>query len=299
MLSFPALLLLAFAVRGRPLRLEDVLLTALIASPHVIMATLGGRRGPAFLLFCALGGFWCLAKGQRPRLRTVILGLCAMGLLLLFLLSNRRNLYTGAPETIDLQKFVRLVAAEEVKPGDEFITAAAYVTAAQHHQQYTYGARLFSIVVVRPIPRQIWPTKYEDLGLGWVATAPGSAGFTEMQWRELLGFVPPSGVAGGFISDMYLEFSWGCVLVCFLMGWIYNRVWLRAQQRGALWSIVYLELLIISVHLPAQSVGAWLSRALLLVVPTWFVWRVLLRLPVTRARTPMVRGQKGYRSGAK
>jgi hypothetical protein len=281
MLSFPALLLLAFAVRGRPLRLGDMVLALTIISPHLIMASLGGRRGPAFLATCALGGFWCLATGRRPKLATVIVGLVGVGLLLLFLASNRRNFYLGSRGSVDLQLFVETVIGDDISTGDEFVVGSAYVLGVQHYRHYTWGLRVFTTVFVRPIPRQIWPTKYEDLGLGWMVSAPGSGGLTEWQWFELLGFIPDAGVAGGFVADTFLEFSWACLLVCFAVGWIYNRMWLGAQRNGGLWSIVYLELLILSVHLPAQSLGAWLYRALLLVIPTWVVWRVLLRLPIS------------------
>jgi hypothetical protein len=219
-------------------------------------------------------------------LRTVLLGITAAGLLLLFLLTNRHQLYRGGSGDVDLERFLGAMIGEEISTGDEFVVGSAYILGARHYQQYTFGARLFSLVFVRPIPRQVWPTKYEDLGLGWIAEAPGSGGFTDVQWYQHFGFVPQAGSAGGFIADLFLEFSWACLPICFLLGWLYNQSWLRSQRRGGLWSIIYLELLILSVHLPAQSVGAWLYRALLLTVPTWFVWRVLLRLPTAKAPAP-------------
>jgi hypothetical protein len=298
MLSFPSLLLLALAIRGRTLQLKDAVAALVIAMPHLIMATLGGRRGAAFLSLFALAGFWHLATGRRPRISTTVLGLAVIGLLLIFLVSNRSNLYLGSQGEVDIQRFARTLFGEEADSGDEFIAGSAYVIAAHHYEEYTWGARLFALVFVRPIPRQFWPDKYSDVGMAWMEHSPGSGGFTNDQWLDLFGFVPQAGSAGGFVSDLFMEYSWGCVFVCFLLGWLYIQAWTRMHRYGGFWSICYLELLILSVYLPAQTLGAWLYRALLLIVPTWLVWRVLLNLPVSGrpAKLPAPVPRRPYRN---
>ncbi|VFN03209.1 MAG: hypothetical protein BECKG1743D_GA0114223_107523 [Candidatus Kentron sp. G] len=51
LLSFPAIALIAIARRVvNRLRIRDVILVLLIAAPHLIQGTIGGRRGPLFLI---------------------------------------------------------------------------------------------------------------------------------------------------------------------------------------------------------------------------------------------------------
>jgi hypothetical protein len=42
---------------------------------------------------------------------------------------------------------------------------------------------------------------------------------------------------------------------------------------GQIWTLIYVELLALSVYLPAQSVGAWLFPSVILTGTTWVVWR--------------------------
>lgn len=282
MLSYPGLLLLALSIRGRSPRASDYILAVLLAMPHLIMATLGGRRGPAFLVTCGLAGFHYLARGTRPRLATILTGLVLLGSTMLFLAANRRHFFAGVAEEVDLtESFADVVLGNTVTVGDEFIVGSAYILAATEQQNYTWGARLVALLFVRPIPKQIWPTKYEDMGLGWLATSAGKGGLNDAQWRELVGFEVAGGSAGGFIADLFMEFSWFTPLVCFLIGRVYFLAWRRASTRGGFWAMLYLELVILSVFLPAQSLGAWLYRVLLLGIPTYLLWRYVLRLPLS------------------
>jgi hypothetical protein len=69
------------------------------------------------------------------------------------------------------------------------------------------------------------------------------------------------------------------VIICYLIGKLYRYCWTRATHSGQIWTVIYVQLLVVSVYLPAQSVEAWLYRALLLIVPTWIIWeRVVVRV---------------------
>jgi hypothetical protein len=150
---------------------------------------------------------------------------------------------------------------------------------AEQLDHFYWGRRYFTLLFVRPIPKFVWPTKYEDLGLGWMVNEPGTAGLSDRVWLRAVGFMPLRGSAGGFIADAFLEFWWFGVIVCYLIGRLYGYCWTRSVLSGQIWTVIYVQLLVLSVYLPAQSVGAWLYRALLLIVPTWILWqRVVVRM---------------------
>ena len=115
-----------------------------------------------------------------------------------------------------------------------------------------------------------------DPGLRWMVVNPGTGGLSDEHWVEAVGSAPNRGSAGGFVSDMYLEFGWCGVIVCYLIGRVYAAFWIRSWERAGVWTIIYIELLVLSVYLPSQSAQAWLYRGLLLVVPTCLLWRYVV-----------------------
>jgi oligosaccharide repeat unit polymerase len=289
MLAYPAILLLAITLRGRKIRLEHMMLALFFASPHLIMGSLGGRRGPAFLILSALVVSWYVAKDRRPSLRTVVGMVVCLGVLMLFLVSNRRNLYLGSERDIDTQAFETGLVVGEGSSGHEFIYSSGLMLSTEQLDNFYWGRRYFTLLFVRPIPKIIWPTKYEDVGLGWMVNEPGTAGLSDWVWLRSVGFLPLRGSAGGFIADAFVEFWWFGLIVCYLIGRLYGYCWKQSVLLGHIWTVIYVELLVLSVYLPAQSVGAWLYRALLLIVPTCILWeRVVLsvwrRAVAARAR---------------
>jgi hypothetical protein len=129
---------------------------------------------------------------------------------------------------------------------------------------------------IRPIPKQIWPTKYEDLGMGWMTDEPGSAGFNLKEWEETAGFPVQMGSATGFVADLFLEFSFFFVVPCFLIGRFHSWAWQKSTALGGSWALLHCLMLILSVFLVAQSVGAWLYKLLLLWVPCWYIHRYIM-----------------------
>jgi oligosaccharide repeat unit polymerase len=260
MMAYPAIMLLAITARGRRIRVWDVLLVLFFASPHLIMASLGGRRGPAFLIMCILVTGWYVARNRRPSLRMVVGMVAVAGVLMLFLVSNRQNIYLGSEKEIDAEAFTNKLVITEASSGQEFIHSSGLILTAAYRDQFYWGLRYFTLLFVRPIPKQLWPTKYEDLGLGWMVDEPGTGGFTDREWYEAVGFVPEWGSAGGFIADTFIEFWWFGVIVCYLIGRLYRYCWTRSLGSGQLWTMIYVELLALSVYLPAQSVGIVVPR---------------------------------------
>jgi hypothetical protein len=281
MLALPAILLLAMSLRGRKIRIRHVMLALVFALPHLVMASFGGRRGPAFVILFTLVLSWYIARVRRPSLRAVTGTAIVAGVFMLFLVSNRQNLYLGSDQDVDMQAFRDRLLVSEGSGGQEFIYSTGLILTADHHERFYWGRRYLATVFVRPIPRHVWPGKYDDLGLGWLVDQPGSAGFSDGDWREAVGFPPLSGSAGGFVADAFVELWWLGALACYLIGRLYGWCWTRSARLGGLWTVVYVELVILSVYLVSQSVGAWLYRALLLVGPTWILWKLVV-LPVER-----------------
>lgn len=276
MVAFPAALLFSLGHSARRLTLGRVLALLFILFPHVVMATLGGRRGPAFYTFGTLALCGYLITARRPSWSALMAGLAAVGLTMLFLVSNRANLGVGQENVVDVDAFWNAVVPAEVDGNHEFVFSAGMMNSADYHKEYGWGVRYFALLFVRPIPKQVWPTKYEDLGLGWMVNNPGMGNFEDFEWEEAVGFVPSRGTAGGFITDMYVEFSWLAVAPVFLIGALYSKSYQLSRRRGGVWTLVYIELLVLSVHLPAQSVQSWLYRGILLVGVTLVAWRALM-----------------------
>jgi hypothetical protein len=154
MMAYPAIVLLAMTVRSKEIRLRQMILALCFASPHLIMASLGGRRGPAFLILCTLVFSWYISRNRRPSLRMVVTMITMAGLLMLFLVSNRKNIYLGSEREIDTEAFTNKLVISEVSSGQEFIYSSGLVLTAEYKNQFYWGLRWFALLFVRPIPKQ-------------------------------------------------------------------------------------------------------------------------------------------------
>ncbi|MBX3437493.1 MAG: oligosaccharide repeat unit polymerase [Planctomycetaceae bacterium] len=292
MLSYPAIFMLAFAYQGRRLRARHWVTLSLVMIPQIIMATLGGRRGPMFLVACSYFAAWCIIHQRRPQVRTVVVGLAIVGCLMLLLQGNRGDLFRPWQGDIDTTYIEQLWSPPVVNAGDEYVVACATVVTSSKFMHHYWGLRYFATFFIRPIPRFLWPTKYEDIGLDWMRTDPGKSGIPSSQWLDSVGFVPAGGSSGGFVADLFLEFSWGSIIICFLLGLVFSTAWRRWITRGELWTLLYFEFMILSVYLVVQSLGAWLYRVIMVTVLTTAFWRwnvrkgraTVLRVPPSRPR---------------
>ncbi len=269
MLSYPAAFLLAVAFQGKRLTFIRLTLMHAVLAPQIVMATFGGRRGPTFLVACTLVGCWCIIRGRLPKVKWVVTGLATMGVFMLLLGENRSNLFRPWSSDVDVDIVSTVLGPSSVSLGDEYVTASGTILASMHHDRHYWGARYFTIFLVRPIPKQLWPTKYSDLGMGWMETDAGRSGMTTSEWFDAIGFETATGAAPGMVADLFLEFSWGCILACFLLGRVFSIVWKKWVQRGGIWTIFYFEMLILSVFLVTQGLGAWMYRLILVGVMTY------------------------------
>ena len=130
---------------------------------------------------------------------------------------------------------------------------------------------------LRQIPRQIWPTKYSDLGMEWMDTMPGSFGFADNVWVANVGFVPFRGNSTGFVTDLFIEFGFAGFVFAYLIGLLYRKVWEQSRLTGGPWILVYIVMLAISVYLPSQTIQAWWVRVLICVVPALLYWHFFIQ----------------------
>lgn len=275
LLSFPAVLLLSIAVQGkRMVRAQDIVLALVLVSPHLLQGTFGGRRGPLFLSLSLLFFAWYVAKGRPPSFSRVILALGTISLLVLVVASQRQFVYIGSSDGFDGSRALNLIQPTTFgrggEEGNEYVMAVGTILTADYWRDYRWGRGYFINYVIRPIPKEVWPTKYEDMG---VAALGMSDEATQSRYFAAVGFVPLAGSSTGSIADVYSELAWGVLVVFYALGRVFSLVWQRHRLRGGIWTVLLIEMLILSVYLPAQSLSAWLQRLLYMGVISALLWK--------------------------
>ena len=276
LLSFPAILLFAIAIQRKLFRITHLATVLFIASPHIVMGTLGGRRGPAFLIIATFFVSFIIVRKKKTPLKSVVAVFALSGIFLLVLNEYRGDVFRTDVRSSVGGTYEKLVSNERVDVGDEYVIGSATILLAHNTGKYYWGRRYFTWFVVRPIPLKVWPSKYADMGMQWMVSNPGSAGFSAEEWNRAVGFKPVLGAAGGFISDLFLEFSWFGMILSFLIGRAYARGWYLSLTKGGYWTLIYIEMLILSIYLPTQNLEAWLYRLMLLSLLCYVFWRVAI-----------------------
>jgi hypothetical protein len=235
--------------------------------PFVIQGLLGARRGPTFVIVLTLVMSWYLARQKRPHPAVMAAGGLALGATMLFLVTNRGQIHLGSD--FEFQGDITAVATT-ANESNEYIFGTGAIVTANQTGQYFWGRRYLAEIVVRPIPKQIWPTKYEDFGVPELTQNAGVAGGglqAVMGWSEI------PGAAAAMIADLWVEFSWLYLPILGLIGYGYGVTWRNAVWRGGPWNSQYVILCILSVYLVTQSGEAVIFRLLILSAPIWYVWR--------------------------
>jgi hypothetical protein len=283
LLCLPAVMMLTLSNSTRKPTIREILMAVLIASPFLIHGLLGARRGPTFLGLGATIMSFYISRGKRPRILTMSIGGALLGMLLLVLVSNRETLYWGG----DLK--LERGASEYFRPGtgNDFIYGAGLVVVTDEMQDFSWGATYLTTLFVRPIPKAIWPDKYDDAAafFGRPSLAE-NLGIDIRSFRNVLGWTAAVGSAPGIVGDMWREFSWGMVVMLFGIGWWYAFAWQKAVVRGGEWLPVYCLLASLSLYMVMQTLEAVLYRFIFAVVPMLWVLRRAARnqrLAVERA----------------
>lgn len=243
---------------------------AAFSAPYLMQGLLGAQRGPTAIVCLTLGLSWYLARHKRPKLVTVVSAGAGLGLLMLFLVINRGAIYLGSEQEFKTE------VSEFFTPNEanEYIFGAGCITAAYQSGDYFWGRRYLAQIIVRPIPRQIWPTKYADFGIPEIEQNAGVAGAgleAVMGWRE----VP--GAAATMIPDVWVELSWFTFPFLALVGWGFGYAWRRALWQGGPWTSLFTIFCLLSVYFVSQSGEAVIFRLVILSVPSLYIWRKAAR----------------------
>lgn len=235
--------------------------------PWVIQGLLGARRGPTFVIAATLAMTWYLARRTRPSLPLMLGGAFALGCLMLFLVTNRGNIYIGSDFTHVRTDITSIVT--DANASNEYIFGIGCIETANKTNHYFWGKRYLAQIVVRPIPHQIWPNKYVDFGVPELLRNAGVAGFG---MTGIMGWTAVPGAAAAMIADLWVEFCWLMIPVLFIIGCIYSYIWKRAVTEGGPWNSQYTIIAVLAVYLVTQSGEAVIFRLLILTVPTRWVW---------------------------
>jgi hypothetical protein len=238
------------------------------STPWLMQGLLGARRGPTFVITVTLGMSWFLARRTRPSPIIIASGGMALGLLMLFLVTNRGKIHLGGDLSGAKTDVTEVVTS--ATEANEYIFGAGCIIATDATGGFYWGRRYLAEVLVRPIPKQLWPNKYQDFG---VPELLQNAGVAVEGLASILGWQQIPGAAAAMVADLWVEFYWLAVPVAALIGWAYGYVWRRAIQDGRFWTTEYTILALLSIYLVTQSGEAVIFRLVILTVTCQFIWR--------------------------
>jgi hypothetical protein len=277
LLLLVALLLIMTSLSAGGPRLPGIILAVVFGTPWLCSALLMGRRGPTFNLVVVVMMGWYFNRTKRPPLLLVASGGLLLGWFVLFLVTNRQEIYLGS--SFEMKTDVSTMV-DKPDTGNEFIYGSGTVLSAQRHNHYFWMRRYLAQILVRPVPRSVWPTKYEDFGVPELLYNAG----TGEGFGDALGWVGAVGSAPGIIADLFVEVWWLAVPLMGLIGLGYGCLWRRAVTRRGPWASQYIILASLSIYLVMQTGEAVIFRTLELSLPCWLVWRFALQVPVERRR---------------
>ncbi len=265
LLMFPAFLLIFSATLQQGFKLLHLCLLALFIAPSIIEAAFSARRGPTFMIAVIITMGSYMIRRKRPSLLLTGAAGAMLGFLMLFLVSNRQNIYLGSDRelTTDVTSIV-----EKPDTGNEYIYGAGTILSTEQRESFYWGRRYLAQVLIRPIPSSIWPTKYEDFGLPELMHNAG----TGEGFEETLGWEGAVGSAPGVIADLWVEFHWLNLPVLFLLGMLYAYAWRKAQLEGGPWTTQYVIMAALSVYFVMQTMEAVIFRLLILSIPLRLAW---------------------------
>jgi hypothetical protein len=271
LLTVPALLWLMVSFQNSRPRTADWIRIAIIAAPLFLLALFNARRGPMFMIVVGLAVGWYFMRNRRPSLRTVVLGGVMLGAVLLALVVNRESIRQGE---FSLENPISSFTS--ARSGNEFIYGAGQILTYAKTGNFMWGRQYIVDFIIRPIPKQIWPTKYEDawdfLGVpNLFQGGPGAYFTTALSWRG------EKGAAPGIIADLWWEFSWFYLVVVWGLGWFYGRIWRNAAGIGGYWVPLFGIVTSLSLYLTWQALEAFGFRFLVMAAGSWVVWRYSVR----------------------
>jgi len=232
---------------------------ALLALPHVIHAILGARRGPTFVTAVLVYIGWNVFRNRRPSLLTSLAGGCVLGILMIFLVGNRNFIYFGTQEKLELDLGETYVF--KFGPGNEYVVGSGLIVTADRRQQFGWGMSIIEQLVLRPIPKELLPNKYDIVQ---------KSNVTGADIATTIGWIAAEGSADTLFAQLFTEFSWWSAIVSLLIGWAYGWGWRRSIETPSVgWQVLYVLLAQGMLHLLAQDFWAMAVPFLLMFVPSW------------------------------
>ncbi|WP_146451371.1 hypothetical protein [Bythopirellula polymerisocia] len=273
-LTIPAIALLFLARKKQGFALEDWVLLALFCFPFAVSGILGTRRGPLFMVLGAVIFSHMLFSRRRISLTKMLPAVGLMGISVLFVFAHRSVIYLNSDFEFSLDSLAEVIAPskrvsrDRIDSSSVWLISTATIVAANQSHVHHWGQRWGVILFIRPIPKQLWPTKYEDVGFEWMVNGRSFEGISPQYWYRSVGWLPPVGSAISFIADAYLELWYFYTLLLYLMGRMFAELWKRARTLSGLWAVIYVVSAAISIFLVAQSVEAFFFRFLFISILT-------------------------------
>jgi len=235
------------------------------SAPWVIQGLLGARRGPTFMVTIAVVVSWFMARGKRPPVLGTVVGGALLGMLLLFLVSNRNEIHVGSDFDLKANPKDQILNAAAY---NEYIFSAGTITASHQIGEYFWGRRWAAEVLVRPVPRQIWPNKWAAMGVpdSYVGIAGGTV-------LDIMGWAENPGAAPAIVADLWAEWGWLSIPIMGLIGWYYGIAWKRATMWGGRWISNYVIVVMLSIFFITQTMEAVIFRFIILMSVSLYLWR--------------------------
>jgi hypothetical protein len=271
LLAIPGFLWIMVANLQRRLLWKHWILIAIMSSPFFIHGILGARRGPIAIIAISLVMGWYLIHSCRPKLLMIIGGGIALGLLMIFLVTYRGQIYLGSDLNVS-QEEIENSYIFQAGSGNEFIYGSGQILDANIRQDYFWGRRYFIATFIRPIPRTIWPSQYQVVSNFLGIYNYGNIAKRGFKFEETLGWSGAPGAYSGIISDAWLEFHWLYIIWLYGIGWFYGMVWRKVVKQGEFWIPIYVLISAFSVYLVAQNFTETIFRALFTGIPTLLCW---------------------------
>jgi hypothetical protein len=231
------------------------------------------------MLFATLGMAWYLYRNRRPALFRFAISATCLGYLILFLVANRDSIYIGSSFSgLNYDVIGELTGTQghtgSGSSGNEYVYGAGSILNAEASNHFFWGRRYLAEILVRPVPRQLWPNKYADFGVPELETNAGTGGKI---FHETLGWNGAVGSAPGIVADLWIELRYGAIPAMFVIGWLYGRSWRKAIDKGGFWILQYIVAVVLSLYLVMQTMEAVIFRFLILSAPIWLTWFLINR----------------------
>lgn len=291
LLAYPAVMIYALYRQGRGLRAVDWMIVLVLVSPNLLQGTFGVRRGPLFISLATLFVTWIVAKGRKPTLRATVLGVGSALLAVVFMWSQRQVWFSNGPVEGEAGLAWTILPDDAALTENDYVSGIGSALVTEHYNAFFWGKRWLVDLIIRPIPRQLWPDKYADVGAFWKDSG-NPTGFSELEQVQVLGFLLPRGHSMGVLSDLYSEWWWFGAVVTLALGLFLRWLWMRHRMIGQVWTALFLAAMGLSIYLPTQSFSAWYQRFLIIAFGTYVAWRWIVGRDLRAKRDPSTSGDR-------